>query len=340
MTSRRFTTSSRFTTSRRSADMQTTLARTATIVGIGAHTGRPARVTLSPGDADTGVVFLRSGPEQPAAACWTSERPAAAKANAERPVAARWRNVASTDLCVRIGEGPAAVATIEHLTAALHGLCIDNALIEIEGPEVPAMDGSAAAFVAAIDEAGVVALPAPRRRLVMRAPVRVSDGAAWAELAPSAEHGLRLDVEIAFENARIGRMRRALTLTPASFRREIARARTFGFLADAERLWRAGLALGASLDNTIVIGEDRVLNPEGLRFADEFARHKMLDVVGDLALAGAPIIGAFRSYRGGHRLNLALVEAVLSTPSAFTQIDGDDAERRRDRAAAARPDAR
>jgi UDP-3-O-[3-hydroxymyristoyl] N-acetylglucosamine deacetylase len=131
-------------------------------------------------------------------------------------------------------------------------------------------------------------------------------------------------------------MRRALTLTPASFRREIARARTFGFLADAERLWRAGLALGASLENTIVIGEDRVLNPEGLRFADEYVRHKMLDVVGDLALAGAPIIGAFRSYRGGHRLNLALVEAVLSTPSAFTLIDG--AERRRD-PAPTRPDA-
>jgi UDP-3-O-[3-hydroxymyristoyl] N-acetylglucosamine deacetylase len=314
-------TSRRFTTSRRSADLQTTLARTATIVGIGAHGGEAARITLSPGDADTGVVFLRSGAH-------------------ERPVAAKWRNVTSADLCVRVGDGPAAVATIEHLSAALRGLCVDNALIEIDGPEVPAMDGSAAAFVEAIDEAGVVALPARRRRLLMRAPVRVADGASWAELAPAADgEGFHLDVEIAFSCARIGRMRRAMRLTPASFRREIARARTFGFLADAERLWRSGLALGASLENTVVIGEDRILNPDGLRFADEYVRHKMLDVVGDIALIGAPIIGAFRSYRGGHRLNLALVEAVLATPSAFIEI-GAESERRRDRVAAARPAAR
>lgn len=302
--------------SRRSNKTQSTLARTATVAGLGAHSGRPATVTLSPADADTGVVFVSS-------------------AQPERPIAAQWRNVSSTDLCVRIGDGPAALATVEHLTAALRGLDVDNALVEIDGPEIPAMDGSAAAFVDAIDEAGVVALSAPRRRLVMRAPVRVADGAGWAELAPAAD-GFHLDVEITFPSPRIGRMRRAMTLTPASFRREIARARTFGFLADAERLWRAGLALGASLENTIVIGEDRVLNPEGLRFADEYVRHKMLDVVGDLALAGAPIIGAFRSYRGGHRLNLALVEAVLSTPSAFTLIDR--AERRRD-PAPTRPDA-
>jgi UDP-3-O-[3-hydroxymyristoyl] N-acetylglucosamine deacetylase len=152
--------------------------------------------------------------------------------------------------------------------------------------------------------------------------VRVADGASWAELAPAPAGGLHLDVEIAYPGAPIGRMRRRLALTPSRFRTELARARTFGFLAEAERLWRAGLALGASLDNTVVIAEDRVLNPEGLRFPDEFLRHKMLDVVGDLALAGAPIIGAFRSYRGGHRLNLALVEALLTTPGAC-ELVGD-----------------
>ena len=133
-------------------------------------------------------------------------------------------------------------------------------------------------------------------------------------------------------------MRRTLTLTPARFRAELARARSFGFIEDAERLWRAGLALGASLDNTVVIADGRVLNPEGLRFADEFVRHKMLDVVGDLALAGAPIIGAFRSFRGGHRLNLALVDALLSTPAAHALIGEEDAEPAR-RRPTARPDA-
>ncbi|ATQ68398.1 MULTISPECIES: UDP-3-O-acyl-N-acetylglucosamine deacetylase [Methylosinus] len=291
-------------TSRPSTNLQTTLAAAVIIEGVGAHSGRRSRIVLSPGDAGSGVVFLRGG----------------RAFGPDTSIAALWRNVSSGELSTRIGAGEAAIATIEHLMAALAGLRVDNAVIDIEGPEVPAMDGSAAAFVAAIDEAGLAFLAEPRRALLVRAPVRVSDGAAWAELAPAPDGGFHIDVEISFPAAPIGRMRRRLALNPARFRAELARARSFGFLADAERLWRAGLALGASLDNTVVIADGRVLNPEGLRFPDEFVRHKMLDVVGDLALAGAPIIGAFRSYRGGHSLNLALLETLLATPSAYELI--------------------
>jgi UDP-3-O-[3-hydroxymyristoyl] N-acetylglucosamine deacetylase len=224
-------------------------------------------------------------------------------------IRADWRGVDATQLRTRLSADGVSVSTVEHLLAAFAGLGVDNALVEVEGDEIPAMDGSAEAFVAAIDEAGIVSLAAPRASLRVVKSVRVSDGAGWAELTPAAS-GLRLDVEIAF-GGRIGRQRCALDLTPESFRLELARARTFGFLRDAERLWRDGLALGASLDNTVVLDAESVLNPQGLRYADEFVRHKMLDVVGDLALAGAPIIGAFRSYRGGHALNLALIAAAM-----------------------------
>lgn len=265
---------------------QQTLARTVTLSGRGAHNDRPARLILMPASADAGIVFSVAGAE----------------------IEAHWSRVDATHLRTRLGGDGVAVSTVEHLMAALAALRVDNALVLLDGDEVPAMDGSARDFVAAIDEAGVAPLAAPRRALRVTKPVRVSGGAGWAELRP-ADHGLHLDVEIAFPGG-VGRQRVALDLTPETFRRELASARTFGFLRDAERLWREGLALGANLDNTIVIDGDAVLNPQGLRFADECVRHKMLDVVGDLALVGAPIIGAFRSYRGGHGLNLALIEAA------------------------------
>lgn len=267
--------------------LQTTLAGAIALSGLGVHSGKPARLVLAPGAAGDGVVFSAAGAD----------------------IRADWRGVDATQLRTRLSAGGESVSTVEHLLAAFSGLGVDNALVEVDGGEVPAMDGSAEAFVAAIEEAGVVPLAAPRACLRVVRPVRVTDGAGWAELTPAAS-GLRLDVEIAF-GGRIGRQRRALDLTPESFRRELAGARTFGFLRDAERLWRSGLALGASLDNTVVLDADTVLNPQGLRYADEFVRHKMLDVVGDLALAGAPIIGAFRSYRGGHALNLALIAAAM-----------------------------
>ncbi len=270
---------------------QTTLARSISLQGRGAHGGRGVRMTLAPAEAGSGVVFIVPG----------------------GAIDAHWSHVDATALRMRLAAKRATVSTVEHLLAALAGLGVDNALITLDGDEVPAMDGSAADFVAAIDEGGIVGLAAPRSLLRVLRPVHVSDGAGWAELSPppsgASVHGLRLDVEIAF-GAGVGRQRFVLDVTPDAFRRKLARARTFGFLRDAERLWRQGLALGASLDNTVVYDGAALLNPEGLRFPDELVRHKMLDVVGDLALAGAPVIGCFRSYRGGHGLNLALLKAA------------------------------
>ncbi|MBI1980911.1 MAG: UDP-3-O-[3-hydroxymyristoyl] N-acetylglucosamine deacetylase [Methylocystis sp.] len=266
--------------------IQQTIGRSVTLVGQGAHSGRSASVTLAPAGADAGIVFNVGGAE----------------------IEAHWSRVDASKLRTRLAEGGVCASTVEHLMAALAALGVDNALVLLDGDEVPAMDGSSRDFVSAIDEAGVATLAAPRRSLRVTKTTRVSDGAGWAELRP-AKSGLHLDVEIAFSSP-VGRQRLSLELTPETFRRELADARSFGFLNDAERLWRERLALGANLDNTLVFDAHGAINPQGPRFADECVRHKMLDVVGDLALAGAPIIGAFRSYRGGHGLNIALLEAA------------------------------
>src|SRR5207244_6900125 len=184
-------------------------------------------------------------------------------------------------------------------------------------PEAPIMDGSAGPYVTAIDQAGIVSLPAPRRYFKVLKPVRVTKGDAFGEFKP-CDRGFRVDLEIDFDHPLIGRQSLAVEVEPATFRREVARARTFGFMRDVSKLWSAGYALGASLENTLVVAENRILNPEGLRFADEFVRHKVLDAIGDLALAGAPILGAYRSVRGGHKLNPAVLAALLADPTAWT----------------------
>lgn len=287
---------------------QTTLRNPAILSGIGVHSNAPVTLILNPAEADTGIVFHRTGP-----------------GNSERVIAAHWSQVTMTELCTMIGDGKSAgVATIEHLLAAFLGLGIDNAIVEINGPEVPIMDGSAAAFVELIDEAGIETLSAPCRYIKVLRPVRIESGQGFCELRPATSlrpDGLSLDVEIDFSTRAIGRQKKSLSLAPSIFRREVARARTFGFLADVERLWQAGFALGASLENTVALQNDRVLNPEGLRFADEFVRHKLLDAVGDLALAGRRIMGTFRSYCGGHRMNVAVLRALFADPSAFEFVD-------------------
>jgi UDP-3-O-[3-hydroxymyristoyl] N-acetylglucosamine deacetylase len=211
--------------------------------------------------------------------------------------------------------------------AALTGLGIDNAIIEIDGPEVPIMDGSAAPFVAAIDQAGIVTLSAPRRFIKVLKPVRVAQGEAFGELRPYS-HGFRLDIEIEFKHPAIGRQSVGFDVSAETFRNDIARARTFGFMRDVAKLWNAGYALGASFENTLVVTEDRVLNPEGLRYPDEFVRHKALDALGDLSLAGAPLIGAYRSLRGGHSLNHAVLSALMADRSAWMVVDMVEAPRR------------
>jgi UDP-3-O-[3-hydroxymyristoyl] N-acetylglucosamine deacetylase len=287
------------------AARQTTLRDDATVTGIGVHSGLPVTLTIHPADAGSGITFLRTGIE----GC------------PDREVRADVRAVTATEFATVLGdaEGPLC-STAEHVLAALSGLGVDNAMIEIDGPEVPIMDGSAAAFVTAIEQAGIVTLPAPRRYIQILKPVRVARGDCFGELRPYPQ-GFRLEIEIAFDNVLIGRQAIAFDLTPESFRREVARARTFGFMQDVSKLWSAGYALGATFDNTLVVSDDRVLNAEGLRFADEFVRHKALDAIGDLALAGAPLIGAYRSIRGGHKLNHAVLCALMADPTAWTVVE-------------------
>lgn len=290
------------------ADMavrQTTLRDSVEIQGHGVHSGSPARMILHPADPGHGIAFLRTGLE----------------GGRERIISANHRLVCATELCTMIGEpNSGSVATIEHLLAAITGMGLDNVFVEIDGPEVPIVDGSAWPFVEAIESVGIVQQRKARRFLKVLKPVRVEMGRAYAELKP-ADRGFSLDVEIDFSTSLIGRQRRQLHLEAESFRAEIARARTFGFMKDVERLWKAGLALGASLDNTIALGDDRVLNPEGLRFRDEFVRHKLLDAIGDLTLAGAPILGAYRSYCGGHKLNVMALEALFADRSAYAFVE-------------------
>ena len=216
------------------------------------------------------------------------------------------------------------VSTAEHVLAALRGLGVDNAVVEIDGPEAPIMDGSAAPFVAAIDQVGLETLDAPRRFIRVLKPVRVALQGAFGEFRPYAR-GFRVEAEIDFDHPAIGRQSLALDIRPDTFRREIARARTFGFMRDVSKLWSAGYALGASLENTLVVAENRVLNPEGLRFRDEFVRHKMLDAIGDLALAGAPLLGVYRTVHGGHKLNYAVLSALMADTSAWALTEGEPA---------------
>ena len=284
---------------------QTTLRAAVALEGVGIHSGDDVRVVLHPAEANHGIAFLRTG----------------LPGGRERLIDARHLTVTATELCTVIGDRDSgAVATVEHLMSALYGLGIDNVLVEIDGPELPILDGSAEPFVEAIEEVGLVAAASSRKYLKVLKTVRVVQGRAFAELRPS-QRGFRVDVEIDFDNPAVGCQRHAVDLTPASYRREVSRARTFGFMRDVERLWKAGFALGASLENTVAIGDDAIINPEGLRYADEFVRHKLLDAVGDLALSGYPLLGSFRSFCGGHRLNLQVVEALFASRANYALVE-------------------
>jgi UDP-3-O-[3-hydroxymyristoyl] N-acetylglucosamine deacetylase len=280
---------------------QTTLDREIVLKGIGVHSGAEASLILHPADANTGYNFyIENG------------------ARAVQ-VPGDFRAVSNLTLCtVLSGADGTTIATVEHLLAALRGLGVDNAAIEVDGNEMPIMDGSAEPFTDAIEDAGLRELDASRRYIKVLRPIQVIDGISTGEIFPY--NGFRLDIEIDFESAFIGRQRLDLDITPSSFKK-ICRARTFGFMKDVKQLWAAGRALGSSLENTVVIGENRVLNPEGLRYPDEFVRHKTLDTVGDLALAGAPILGLYRSYRGGHRLNSMMLHALYENKDAWTIVE-------------------
>jgi len=286
---------------------QTTLRDQASLSGVGVHSGLPVTLIMHPADAGTGIRFIRTGLE----------------GRQEREIRADIRAVTATEFATVLGDasGPL-VSTAEHVLAALRGLGVDNALVEIDGPEAPIMDGSAAPFVAAIDQVGIETLDEPRRYIRVLKPVRVASGDAFGEIRPYSR-GLRVEAEIEFKHPLIGRQAFAFDCRPDTFRSDIARARTFGFMRDVAKLWSAGYALGASLENTLVITDNRVLNPEGTRFPDEFIRHKVLDAIGDLALAGAPLLGAYRSVRGGHKLNYAVMSALMADASAWAMVEGE-----------------
>ena len=265
-------------------------------------------MSLCPADPDTGIVFVRTNiPGSP-----DTEIPAVAG------------SVTGTQLCTILGDPDGAfVATVEHLMAALSALGVDNLTIEIDGPEVPVMDGSSEAFVDAIDEVGLEVQKQKRRFIKVTKPIRIEDGDSFAEFRPF--DGRRIEIAIDYDCDIIGSQSLDVDLTASTFRHEICRARTFGYLRDVEQLWAAGYALGSSLDNSVVIGDDGIVNPEGLRHADEFVRHKALDAIGDLALAGAPILGHYKSFKGGHRINAMAVAALLSDETAYTTVTlGDD----------------
>jgi len=266
--------------------------------GIGLHSGVEVNMTLHPAEADTGIRFRRNGTVQ------------------RTEVAAIWQNAIETPLSTTLmGEADIKIGTIEHLLSALSGCAIDNVVIELNGPEVPVMDGSSAPFVFLIECAGSVTQDAPRRALEIRRDITVSDSQRAVTAMPG--RGLSIDFEIDFDNAAVARQRWSFQVTQASYKREVSRARTFGFLEEVDRLREMGLALGGSLDNAIVIDGDRVLNDGGLRYDNEFVRHKVLDLIGDLALIGGPVIGKFCCKRTGHSMNLRLLQTLFADDAAW-----------------------
>jgi UDP-3-O-[3-hydroxymyristoyl] N-acetylglucosamine deacetylase len=277
---------------------QHTLAGPAICAGVGVHSGERVRVSIRPAPAGSGIVFIRTDLDR------DNRVPVTAEA------------VTPTRLCTVIAnEAGVTVATIEHLMAALAALEVDNAIIELDGPEVPIMDGSALPFVQLLDRAGRRRQDAERRFIEILEPIEVVDGDKTARLLPA--DSFEMAFEIAFPTKAIGRQRVDLVVTEDSFRDELADCRTFGFLADVQALRAAGLARGGSLENAVVIDGDRILNPEGLRRPDEFVRHKALDAVGDLYVLGAPILGRFEGVYAGHALNNLLCRALLDHPRAW-----------------------
>lgn len=275
---------------------QKTLARPVTFTGIGLHHGRPATMIIFPAAADSGITFVR---EDLAQRC---------------QVSAVYDKVQDTSRATTLGDGSAVFSTVEHLLAALRGIGVDNALIQLEGPEVPIMDGSAAPFTELLLEAGLRPLAAPRAYMVIRRSFEYREGDQWMRVSPGQP---RISYTIDFPHPLIRRQRYSVNLDTLSFRREIAPARTFGFLKEVEYLKSQGLALGGSLENALVLSDDGVLNSGGLRFPEEFVRHKILDAVGDLALLGMPLLGRVEVSRGSHDFHLKFIRQLMCRKASW-----------------------
>ncbi len=282
--------------------MQTTVRSPIALSGVGLHSGRPVRMTIRPAGADTGIRFRRTDVNGRAGL-----------------VPARWDAVVPSRLCTRIANAQGTeVSTIEHLMAAFAGSGVHNALVELDGPEVPVLDGSAAPFVRAILGTGLRRLEAPLRALEVQSVVEMADGEAWARIEPAEVPAVEVSIE--FDDRAIGRQGGSLELVGGNFVHQLSDSRTFCRLADVDAMRAAGLALGGSVHNAVVVDGARILTPGGLRHADEPVRHKMLDVVGDLSLAGAPLIGRYVGHRPGHALTNRLLRRLFAAPGAVRRV--------------------
>ncbi len=281
---------------------QRTLKSVIRAAGVGLHTGEKVAMTLRPAPPNTGIVFRRIDLPVPI------------------DIAADAFKVGDARLCSTLEANGARVATVEHVMSAFAGLGIDNAYVDLTGPEVPIMDGSASPFVFLIQSAGIEEQPAPKRFLRIKSPVEVREGDKWARFEPF--EGFKLSFSIEFDHPAFERSAQAahVDFANTSYVKEVARARTFGFIQDVEALRNSGLALGGSLDNAIVVDEYRVLNAEGLRYGDEFVKHKLLDAIGDLYLAGHPLIGYFSAHKSGHALNNRLLRETLASKDAWEWV--------------------
>ena len=278
---------------------QTTIAKKVHNVGIGLHKGEPIRLTLEPLEAGSGTVFYRS--------------------DLGISFKAEPKNVINTQMATVVGSEKGYISTIEHLMSAINAYGIDNIRIIVDANEIPVMDGSSASFCMLLDEAGVRELDANKKALIIKRAVEIREGDKLVRLSPSKSP--KFDYTIKFSHPLIGTQHHVFEFSKKSYLKEISRARTFGFLKDVQALRSMGLALGGSLENAVVIDENKILNPEGLRFENEFVRHKILDAIGDLALVGAPILGDYTAFAGSHDLNHKLTLAVLADAKNFELVD-------------------
>jgi UDP-3-O-[3-hydroxymyristoyl] N-acetylglucosamine deacetylase len=285
---------------------QRTLKNPIRATGIGLHTGRKVLMVLRPAPANVGIVFRRSDLDPPV------------------DIPARATNVTETTLGTTLSAGGATVSTVEHLLSALAGLGIDNAFVELSAPEVPIMDGSAGPFVFLVQSAGIEEQSARKRFVRIRRSIEVRDGDKWARFDPY--EGFRVNFEIEFQHPifRDRGTRASMDFSTTSFLREISRARTFGFMRDLEYLRARNLALGGNLENAIVLDEYRILNEDGLRYEDEFVKHKILDAIGDLYLLGHSLIGEFTGFKSGHGLNNRLLRTLIADASAWEEVTFDE----------------
>ena len=285
---------------------QKTLSQPITYVGVGLHTGSKVAMDVRPAEPDTGINFLRK--DVPAGKGF---------------IAARWYDVVETHMSTVLGNPHGVtISTVEHLMAALHGCGVDNALIEIDGPEIPIMDGSSHPFVSMIEKVGTVNQPALRKAIWLQRPIVVKEGDKEAALIPSSIPSITVDID--FPNSAVGQQTYTVELVNEAFRADISRARTFGFAKDIERLQKLGLARGGSLHNAILVDGDRIVNEEGLRYEDEFVRHKILDALGDLSLIGIPIYASYYGKKPGHTINNALLHKLFEERDAWSYITIDE----------------